>query len=168
MSWPESPRSSSQASLLNLKGEHKKKECLLCSTYWLIDCETWPTGDLTRTINHEHCTPLQETHKMRYVPNKSSFGNIDLIRKHHITDNGSHLRQFKSDFFVSYDDAHHMTTKWCYQCKTFRNSNSWKGDYCEFVWENETQCQLCERLARPMGPFFWSCLVWKRVLPWMW
>ena len=29
-----------------------------------------------------------------------------------------------SQIFVIYDDAHHLTTKWCYQCKTFRNSDS--------------------------------------------
>ena len=33
---------------------------------------------------------------------------------------------------------------------------------------NKTQRQLCKRLAGPFIPFSWSCLVWKRVLLWIW
>ena len=34
--------------------------------------------------------------------------------------------------------------------------------------QNKTQRQLCKRLAGPFIPFSWSCLVWKRVLLWIW
>ena len=34
--------------------------------------------------------------------------------------------------------------------------------------KNKTQRQLCKRLAGPFIPFSWSCLVWKRVLLWIW
>ena len=33
---------------------------------------------------------------------------------------------------------------------------------------NKTQRQLCKRLAGPLIPFSWSCLVWKRVSLWLW
>ena len=33
---------------------------------------------------------------------------------------------------------------------------------------NKTQCQLCKRLAGPFIPLSWSCLVWKRILLWLW
>ena len=35
-------------------------------------------------------------------------------------------------------------------------------------WVYKTQCQLCKRLAGPFIPLSWSCLVWKRILLWMW
>ena len=76
---PESPRSSSHFSIWKVS-TRKWPTYLLCSTYWLIDFETWQAGDLTQTINHGHSTPGKN--KMRYVANKSSFGNFDLIRKY--------------------------------------------------------------------------------------
>ena len=38
----------------------------------------------------------------------------------------------------------------------------------QFSGRNKTQRQLCKRLAGPFIPFSWSCLVWKRVLLWIW
>ena len=34
--------------------------------------------------------------------------------------------------------------------------------------DNKTQCQLCKRVVGPFIPLSWSCLVWKRILLWMW
>lgn len=42
---------------------------------------------------------------------------------------------------------------------------SWRG---RELWFDKTQCQLCKGLAGPFIPLSWSCLVWRRILLWMW
>ena len=46
-------------------------------------------------------------------------------------------------------------------------SDEWWAHWL-IIWNNKTQRQLCKRLAGPFIPFSWSCLVWKRVLLWIW
>ena len=74
-----------------------------------------------------------------------------------------------------------------YNKHIWTGGNQNKGRFCQImaeimmIWDpgvcltgeskfrdNKTQRQLCKRLAGPIIPLYWSCLVWKRVSLWMW